>query len=262
MPRRSRWAAIAQGFDWLKIRIPGRPSMSMPGTATVFRLFGSSHLAALLVIVLVATGLVVLARSSRAPRLRRGCEHALALILCALTFGRLIAQPFRDGPFDLQGALPLHYCDLAAMTGAFALWTHRQRLCEIAYFFGLSGTLQALVTPALQTDFPALRYWTFFGSHGAVVITSVYVVLGLRRPPRRGAVARAMLVMSAYALGVGTLDAIMHTNYGFLCSKPPTASLMDWLGPWPWYIGSLWLVGLAFYLLLDFPFWIRRWRMA
>lgn len=236
--------------------------MPMPAPDAAFSLFGATHLAALFVIVLAGAGLVTLARRSREPRLLRGCEHALALVLCALTFGRLITQPFRDGPFDLQGALPFHYCDLAAMTGALALWTHRQRLCEVAYFFGLSGTLQALITPALQTDFPAWRYWTFFGSHGAVVITSVYVVLGLHRPPQRGAVARVMLVMSAYALGVGTFDALLHTNYGFLCSKPPTASLMDWLGPWPWYIGSLWLVGLAFYLALDFPFWFRRRHLA
>lgn len=234
----------------------------MPVTpAAAFRPFGTTHLAALVVIALAGAALILLARRSRAPRLVRACEHLLALMLCVLTFGRLLAGVLK-GSLDIQSALPFHYCDLAAMAGALALWTHRQRLCETIYFFGLAGTLQALITPALQVDFPAPRYWLFFGSHGAVVITSIYVVAGLRHSPRAGAVTRAMAVMTVYAVTVGLVNATLGTNYGFLCAKPPTASLIDWLGPWPWYVGSLWLLGLVFYLVLDLPFVLQRKRAA
>lgn len=228
--------------------------MSSPAA---FHPYGPSHLAALVLIALIGAGLIVLARRSPAAKLTRCCEHGLALTLVAFTFGKLVVQLI-SGEFDLQSALPLHYCDVAAFTGALALWTHRQWFCETTYFFGLAGTLQGLITPALQIDFPAARFWLFFGSHGAVVITAIYVVLGLRHAPRSGAVKRAMIVMSVYAVSVSALNALLGTNYGFLCAKPPTASLMDYLGPWPWYVGSLWLLGLVFYLVLDLPFWIRR----
>jgi uncharacterized membrane protein YwaF len=46
----------------------------------------------------------------------------------------------------------------------------------------------------------------------------------------------------------------------FIAHKPETASLMDMLGPWPWYILSLELVGLAVSLLLYSPFGLKDWR--
>ena len=226
-----------------------------------FHAHGISHLGALTVIALVGVGLMAQARRSPGGPLTLFCERGLALALLAFPFGRVVVQLFR-GTFDLQAALPFHYCDLAAVAGAAALWSHRQSFCEITYFFGLAGTLQALITPALQYDFPHARFWLFFGGHGAVVIAALYVVFGLRHPPQPGAVRRAMIVMSVYAVTVGALNALLGTNYGFLCAKPPTASLMDYLGPWPWYIGSLWLLGLVFYLALNLPFVLQRKRAA
>jgi uncharacterized membrane protein YwaF len=68
--------------------------------------------------------------------------------------------------------------------------------------------------------------------------------------------------MTVYAVTVGLLNALLGTNYGFLCAKPPTASLMDYIGPWPWYVGSLWLLGLVFYFVLNLPFVLQRRRAA
>lgn len=234
-----------------------RPAALMNPPAA-FHAFGPSHGAALLVIGVIAAGLIAAARRDRDGPVVIWCERALAVSLLAFPFGKLIVQSI-SGDFDLQSALPLHYCDLAALAGAAALITHRQWLCEITYFFGLSGTLQGLITPALQLDFPHPRYWLFFGQHGVVVIAALYVVLGLRKGPQAGGVRRAMLTMTLYAAVVGFANFVLGTNYGFLCAKPPTASLMDFLGPWPWYVGALWLVGLVFYSVLDLPFaWKRR----
>lgn len=235
---------------------PPAASMNPPAA---FHAFGPSHGAALLVIGLIATGLIALARRDGGNPLVTWSERALASALLAFPFGKLILQSI-SGHFDLQSALPLHYCDLAALAGAAALITHRQWLCDITYFFGLSGTLQGLITPALQLDFPHPRYWLFFGQHGVVVIVALYVVFGLRKPPQTGGVRRAMLVMTLYAAVVGLANLALGTNYGFLCAKPPTASLMDFLGPWPWYVGALWFVGLVFYFVLDLPFALKRRR--
>jgi uncharacterized membrane protein YwaF len=43
----------------------------------------------------------------------------------------------------------------------------------------------------------------------------------------------------------------------FLREKPGRASLLDLMGPWPWYIPAAALLALALYVLLDLPF--RRW---
>ena len=61
-----------------------------------------------------------------------------------------------------------------------------------------------------------------------------------------------------YAGVVGGINALIGTNYGFLCQKAPSPSLMDVLGPWPLYIGSLVGVAAVVFTLLDLPFIRRR----
>jgi len=40
----------------------------------------------------------------------------------------------------------------------------------------------------------------------------------------------------------------------FIARKPEFPSLLDMLGPWPWYVVSLIGVGLLFVLLMHLPF--------
>jgi len=51
-----------------------------------------------------------------------------------------------------------------------------------------------------------------------------------------------------------------ESNYMFIAHKPDTPSLLDVLGPWPWYILSAEAVGLAVGLLLYLPFALRDWK--
>ncbi len=165
---------------------------------------------------------------------------------------------WQAGTLSLQNGLPLHFCDIAGIAGGLALWTRRQWPCEIVYFFGLAGTLQGLLTPNLKVDYPDPRFAVFFLLHGGVVIAALHVVTSMRHAPRPGAVGRLVALTLLYG-GLGALiNALLGTNYGFLCRKPEQASLMDSLGPWPWYVGSLALLAAALFSLLNAPFALGR----
>ena len=53
---------------------------------------------------------------------------------------------------------------------------------------------------------------------------------------------------------VGTVNFLTGGNYMFLARKPETASLLDVLGPYPWYLLSLEAVALLLFLVLYLPF--------
>lgn len=53
---------------------------------------------------------------------------------------------------------------------------------------------------------------------------------------------------------VGAINTLIGNNHLFIAHKPETASLIDDLGPWPWYILVLEGVGLVLFTLLYVPF--------
>jgi hypothetical integral membrane protein (TIGR02206 family) len=87
-----------------------------------------------------------------------------------------------------------------------------------------------------------------------VVATLIYLVAASVTRPARGALWRALLGVNVYALVVGGFNAIFGTNYMYLCRKPEGASLLDWLGPWPWYLLGGEIAALALFSLLALPF--------
>jgi hypothetical integral membrane protein (TIGR02206 family) len=93
-----------------------------------------------------------------------------------------------------------------------------------------------------------------------VVVAAVHVVTAMGLVPRPDALRRMLVFTMGYALATGLINAVLGTNYAFLCHKPEQASLMDHLGPWPWYIGALVLIAVTFYTVLHLPFtlWRRR----
>ena len=58
-----------------------------------------------------------------------------------------------------------------------------------------------------------------------------------------------------YVACAGLVDWLTRTNYGYLAAKPMHGSLLDFLGPWPWYVGSLELLSLVFFTVFYAPFW-------
>lgn len=216
-----------------------------------FDLYGAAHLGALGVTLLAA---VCLVRTARRTPQRTGL---IAKILAALLLGLYPVHAtvhWMAGSLNRENVLPCHLCDVAAALGAVALLTRNQRIAELVWFWGMAGTLNGLLTPALSESFPSYAYFAFFALHSGVVIAAVFLVAGLNLKPTPGAVWRAFGWIQVYMLAAGVANYLSGANYGFLRAKPPQASPMDFLGPWPWYILGLELMGLLLFFLLYLPF--------
>ena len=76
--------------------------------------------------------------------------------------------------------------------------------------------------------------------------------------PRPRAVLRMMAWTNAFAAVAGLASWITGGNYMFIRDPPPTGSLLDKLGNWPWYILSGEAVALCAFFLLSIPFRVRK----
>ena len=162
------------------------------------------------------------------------------------------------GQWTIQTMLPLHVCSIFVYLNAFMLAKGSYPFYEFAYFMGIGGAMQAILTPDLGIyDFPHFRYYQTFISHGLIVSAAIYmtVVEGLR--PTWKSFLRVLVGINIYMVFVGAVNALIGSNYMFVAHKPETASLIDVLGPWPWYILALEAIGFVLFFLLYLPFAIR-----
>jgi hypothetical integral membrane protein (TIGR02206 family) len=218
-----------------------------------FHPYGPSHKAALVITLVVFVVMLLLSRTRWAVLSQRVLG---ALLLALYPVGLVVHALY--GSLSMQTALPLQYCDIATLAAVIALWTRRPFPCEVVYFFGIAGTLQGLLTPALIYEFPDPRFILFFIMHGGVPITAFYVVTAMKVRPRPGAVPRVMAFSLAWYAVIAVVNYAFGVNYAFQSAKPVQASLFDQLGPWPWYNLSTIGLGLVFYSLLYLPFAFRK----
>jgi hypothetical integral membrane protein (TIGR02206 family) len=223
--------------------------------------FSTEHLLVLGVTAAVAVAAALLARHDRdGTRTRLGARAlAVALVLNEVAF-RIVHG--LDRGLSARTDLPLQLTDAATVAAVIALWWGSPLAFELTWFWAGSATVQALLTPDLRQSFPDYRWWWFVIAHGGVVVAAVLMAWGMRRTPRPGAVARAY----AWSLGVTALAAagclLFDGNYMYLRRRPRGGSLLDVMGPWPWYIVSAAALALALFWLLDRPFDGRRRRLT
>jgi hypothetical integral membrane protein (TIGR02206 family) len=225
-----------------------------------FQLFGIAHLAALGALLLVNI-LLLRFRGATEPQ-RARIRWAMAIILWLNEIAWHVWN-YATGRWTIQSMLPLHLCSMLVWLGAIMLVTRNYRIYEFAYLLGISGALQALLTPDLGIyGFPHFRYFQTFISHGLIITSAIYMtaVEGFR--PTWKSLVRAALWMNLYMVVVYFINSSIGSNYLMINGKPNTPSILDFMPAWPVYILYMEALGAIMMLLLYFPFALKDWKSA
>lgn len=205
-----------------------------------FQPFGPDHWA-VMGFVAVAS-LAMIAGTSPVRRLQddRLVRGGLALVLMGNLLGSLVYLVAHG-----HWRLPFQLCDLAVVLMAWALVGSNRFVAELAFFWGLAGSLQAVLTPDLAVGFPSYTWLTFFLNHCGAVLGAVYLAVRGLVQPTIGSVWRVWLITNLYVVVAILLNWCLGTNFGYLARKPSHPSLLDSLGPWPFYIVGMEVIGLV-----------------
>ncbi len=222
--------------------------------APQFRAYGLPHLTVIFLTVVLPFFLAFAVHRTKSRLLERSiCFAISALLLINYIAYLIVARQF--GVTSWQKTLPMQLCDWAMVVIIVALWTGSRRWLELAYFWGIGGTLQAIITPNLRFGFPDLRFISFFVAHSGIIIGIVFLMLTYGFRPRPAGILRTFAWTELYFVVAFMADLLTGENYGFLLRKPEATSLLsllsDALLP---YLIEFHLLAWLFFCVLYAPF--------
>lgn len=208
-----------------------------------FEAFSIVHFGAL-----AALALVIVAVSYIGARIRRrGREFVADLLLASIGFAAWLAVEIwwlRPDRFTWGNSLPLQVCDLAGLVAPIAIITNHRAVRSLLFFWGIGLCTQGLVTPVAPEGPAHLGFWMTWINHGAIALLAVYDLVVREFRPTWRDLGRTLLITTAYAVCMFTIDAILGWNYGYLGpTKPGATTILDTLGPWPARVPFIMLLG-------------------
>lgn len=205
------------------------------GTSQEFALFTPAHFAPILVML----ALILLIRKN-ADRLRewkheQAIRYVLAFVLICSEmayYWRLVGMPTL-GANPVEN-LPIGLCGWAAILCSFMVIGKTQSFFDISYFWLLSGSLFALLTPTpLNFTGPTrFRYYQFWTEHTMGYIAIFYMIFVHRmRPTLRSAVKSylALVIFAGFAYWVNQM--LPGANYLYMARPESAPSVLDILPP-------------------------------
>src|SRR5205807_7376577 len=219
-----------------------------------FHPWSPSHVTVIFLTIGLPFLLALIVHRTKSRLLERSICFALsALLLINYVAYLIVARDF--GVTTWYRMLPLQLCDWAMAVIIVALWTGNRRWLEVAYFWGIGGTLQAIITPDLKYAFPDVRFLTFFIAHSGIVVAIAFMMIVKRFRPHWFSIVRTFAWSELYFVIAITVDLLTGENYGYLLHKPAAASLLDALSDHRVvYILQMHLLALVFFVVLYLPF--------
>ncbi len=222
-----------------------------------FQLWTLQHAMPVILYTLLGVWSIWFAKS----KLDRAGQKKLLFVLSlipAFAFMGHVAIQLATHKFTIQDDLPIHICRILALAAPIVYWKENKFWIGIFYFWILAGTLNAVITADIRYAFPHWNYFIYFIMHLGLIPLPIYysIVLGPRIELRD--MKHAFWMANLFLLITMAINFSIGSNYMFTRHKPEVATIMDALGPWPWYLVALQFIALVLFFIIYLPFYFTR----
>lgn len=224
-----------------------------------FHLWGISHGLPILFFIVLGSCLIIYAR-------RNADRSTQKVILLGLSFIPFISfcvfflMQIVSGVFSIQNDLPIHICRVLALTAPIVYWKENKFWTGVFYFWILAGTSNAVIAADIRYDFPHWTYIVYFAMHCGLVLLPIYYCLVMKHKMVLRDLWNAYWTAFLFMIATFVVNFTIGSNYMYTSHKPLVASILDHLGPWPWYIVAILFIGLGLFFILYLPFLIGKRR--
>lgn len=202
-----------------------------------FEMFSDSHLVIIALLFIVSITIYLFKDQLRNEKWRKA-EIGIALSLTVME-GTYHLWMIVNGSWKASQSLPLELCNISLYLTILLLFTKNKLIYDILFFAALLGASQSLATPTVTYDFPHFRFFHFFYAHLIIIWVSLYFTWVKGYRPTILSVIRLFVMLNVLMPIIMFINKRVDGNYMYLSHKPDHASLLDYLGPYPWYILSM-----------------------
>ena len=194
-----------------------------------------------------------------------------SMIRYAMAFALIISEMsyywrLTGTPTSAADNLPFAVCGWAAIFCSYMVVGKNQTLFDICYFWLLSGSLFALLTPTplTYTGPTRFRYYQFWVEHTMCYISIFYMIFVHGMRPTIKSAAKSYLALLIFAIIAAWVNSMIPgANYLFLARPESAPSVLDILPPNYALRTSIIVVAItALYALAYLPWYLKDKKKA
>lgn len=213
------------------------------------------HMLPILITSILAT-IFILFSKNNFSKYKQERSLLLCSIIVSLTVFCFHIWQIYSGSYNLNKDLPLYLCSLMALFIPVFGYYRKLWMYEILLFWIITGTVQGVITPDISLGFPSFDYFRYWIVHLGLLVIIFYATFVLKMKPKLKSVFKSFFALQAYVISIMVINYMLSSNYGYLNEKPESASILDYLGEWPFYIITVQLLLVPCFLLIYLPFYI------
>jgi len=219
-----------------------------------FVFMGMDHVISIIVFTILLFTIPYLAKKN----LNEDQQYFLGKIIGVLIlFGYVswVILEILAGTFSKTLHLPFHLCRAANILIFIVLFFRSFLPYEIVFFWGLT-VIHAVITPDIAQGFPHYHFIRYWLTHQLMIIGIIYATFVYDIRPHKTSIYKSFVALLLFFLITIPVNLFLDANYFWICGKPPVGTVLDYFGPWPWYLVVATLLALIhfyfFYYLINF----------